>query len=388
MRHSVRNRVFAVVRADNDRKTKDEKLLEKHTMEHQDIQEAKVEEVAVGEDGAASDKKMQNLVSAIIVLAGLFVGSLFVDIAQLVKGSGFSESIVKKVNVLESAGKTWVAYTDPVIHVDVITDTTCENCAPDQALVWLRRVMPTMVANPVDYASEEGKALAEKSGVISLPAFVFSEEVAKSEVFAQAEALFAKQDDGRYVLSTDQLGIPAGKYLSLPEVKDGDIQVGPKDAKVRIVEYSDFQCPYCRLLHPAVKQVLSDYKDQVLFSYKQFPLSFHPQANNAALASECANEQGKFMAYHDMLFTKQDEWSKTEGAQKFKDYALRLGLKGVQFNQCLDDKKYQDKIDADTAEGKRFGVSGTPGTFVNDQFIGGAVAVDELKKIIDAELAK
>lgn len=361
-------------------------------MENQDTQahqEAPEEVVApIEHKEVASSKKMQNLISAVILLSGLFVGSLFVDIAQLVNGSGFSEGIIKKVNVLEAGGKTWVAYTDPAVHMDVITDTTCEKCAPDQALVWLRRVMPTLIAREIDYNTEEGKMMVEKSGVTSLPAFIFSDEVTKTDMFAQAETIFTKQDDEHYVLGTDKLGMPAGKLLALPEIKDGDIQAGPKDAKVKIVEYSDFQCPYCQLLHPAIKQVLNDYKDKVQFSYKQFPLSFHPQANNGALASECANEQGKFFVYADNLFVKQSEWTKTAGTQKLKDYAVRFGLKTDQFNKCLDDAKYQDKIDADTEEGKKFGVSGTPGTFVNDQFIGGAVSVEELKKVIDAELAK
>ncbi len=365
-------------------------------MEHQDTQTEKdpkigdvsVDEVIVVEAVTESSKTTQNLVAAVIVLTGLFFGSLFVDIAQLVKGSGFSDSVAKKVNVLVAGGKTWVAYMDPVVQLDVITDTTCEKCAPDQVLVGLRRIMPTVVAHRIDYNTPEGKAMVEKAGIMSLPAFVFSADVAKTEMFAQAETLFTKQDDGRYALSTDKLGVPAGKFLSLPEIKEGDIQTGPADAKVKIVEYSDFQCPYCRLLHPAVNQVLNDYKDKVQFSYKQFPLDFHPQANNAALASECANEQGKFSAYADNLFAKQDEWTKTEGTQKFKDYAVRFGLKSGQFNDCLDSKKYQDKINADTEEGKKFGVTGTPGTFINDQFFGGAVPAEELKKAIDAELAK
>lgn len=363
-------------------------------MENQDMQtenetvSSEITSVDKDSNEISSRTRMQNLISAIILLSGLFVGSLFVDIAQLVKGSGFSEGVIQKVNVLEAGGKTWVAYGDPTVHMDVITDPTCEKCSPDQALVWLRRVMPTLIARSIDYNTEEGKMMATKAGITSLPAFIFSDEVTRTDMFAQAESIFTKQDDEHYVLGTDKLGIPAGRLLALPEIKDEDIQVGPKDAKVKIVEYSDFQCPYCQLIHPAIKQVLTDYKDQVQFSYKHFPLNFHPQANSAALASECANEQGKFFAYADNLFTKQSEWSKTTGEQKFKDYAARLGLKTDQFNQCLDDAKYQDKVDADTEEGKKFGVSGTPGTFVNDQFIGGAVSVDELKKIIDAELAK
>jgi protein-disulfide isomerase len=335
------------------------------------------------------EMRSKNLVSLVIILTGLFAGSLFVDVAQLVTGNGFSSKALKKSTILEVNGKTWVAYNDPIVHVDVLTDSSCgEKCDPSQALVWLRRVMPTIVARSVDYQTDEGKALTEKSGVFSLPAFIFSDEVIKTDMFAQAETLFVKKDDAKYLLATDQLGMPAGKLLALPTIKDGDIQTGPKDAKVKIVEYSDFQCPYCRLLHSAIKPVLDDYKGKVQFVYKEFPLSFHPQANNAALASECANEQGKFSEYSDLLFTKQDEWAKTTGVQVFKNYSLRLRMNSMQFNKCLDEKKYQDKIDADIEEGKKFGVSGTPGTFVNDQFIGGAVSVEELKKIIDAELAK
>lgn len=358
--------------------------IENQEMEKKDGTGMTEEKVAEKKDA----QKEQNYIAAIVLLAGLFVGSLFIDALQMINGSGFSEKIVKNASVLESGGKTWVAYDEPIIHVDVISDSSCEKCSPDQALVFLKRAMPTLIARPVEYNTEEGKSMMAKSGAISLPAFIFSGEVVQSDIFAQAETLFAKQDDNHYVLDTAQIGMPAGKYLSLPEILDSNAQVGSKDAKVRIVEYSDFQCPYCKLMYSSVKQMISQYGDQILFSYKHLPLSFHPQANNAALASECANEQGKFWQYHDNLFVKQDEWSKTEGVQKFKDYAVRMGLKAQQFNECLDSKKYQDKVDTDSAEARKFGINGTPGMFVNDQFIGGAVSFDELKNVIDGELAK
>jgi predicted DsbA family dithiol-disulfide isomerase len=344
----------------------------------------------VAEETLSDGKKtVQNLASAAILLAGLFVGSLFVDIAQLLSGQGFSPRALKEASVVEAVGKTWVAYSEPRVSVRVITDSACgDACDPSQALVWMRRILPTLTAVQVDYNEAEGKALAEKAGVNSLPAFVFSSEIDRTEFFSQAQTLFARQDDGHYVLDAVRLGVPAGKFLSLPEVSDRDIQAGPKDAKVKIVEFSDFQCPYCKAFHPVLKQALDEYEDRILFSYKHLPLSFHPQANNAALASECANEQGKFFEYGDMLFARQDEWSKSEGTSKFKEYASRIGLRASQFNQCLDDRKYQDKVDADTAEAQKFGVSGTPGTFVNGQFIGGLTTAEEVKRIVDEELAK
>ena len=125
---------------------------------------------------------------------------------------------------------------------------------------------------------------------------------------------------------------------------------------------------------------------KVLYVYKHYPLSFHAQAENAALAGECAYEQKKFTEYADTLFAKQEEWGKTEGTQKFKDYARTLKLDTASFNACLDDKKYQDKVSADMEEGRKFGISGTPGTFVNGTFLNGAVSKEELKAAIDAEL--
>lgn len=352
------------------------------------IKDAQIEKGSVEIFDYKSNKKYQNVLSVAILLGGLFAGSLFVDIAQLVVGNGFSEKVIKNSNILSAGDKTWVAYEEPLVHVQVLTDASCEKCSPEQALVWLRRIIPTVVATPVEYSSAEGAKLAANAGVISLPAFVFDKETEKLSMFAQLESLFIKKDDNTFVLNTEQIGMPSGKLLALPEVGDTDFQVGPKDAKVTVIEYADFECPYCRILQPAINQMLSEYKDKIRYVYKHYPLSIHPQANNAALATECANEQGKFMAYGENLYAKQADWSKTQGTQSFKNYAAALGLKTAQFNKCLDDKKYQDKINASLEEGAKFGVSGTPRTFINDQFVNGAVSYDELKKAIDDQLAK
>lgn len=330
----------------------------------------------------AEKKRIQNLTSAVILFAGLFVGSLFVDIGQLISKEGFSPRAVRENNVLEAAGKTWVAYADPKVGVKVITDESCEACAPDEALVWLRRILPTMEATPVEASSDEGKALIEKFGVTTIPAFVFSDEIASTDFYDLAAEIFGEKD-GSYLLDTARLGLAPGKYLSLPEVGENAIVIGSRDAKVKVIEYSDFQCPYCKMFASSVKQMISEYGDDVAFVYKHLPLSFHPQAQNAALASECANEQGKFAAYHDLLFDKQDVWGKTEGTQAFKAYARQLGMKTADFNACLDTAKYADKVAADAQEAASFGISGTPGIFVGDKFFAGAIQYAELKAAID-----
>jgi len=341
----------------------------------------------VSENETAKDTKVKNLISLAILLGGLFVGSLFVDIGQLVRSGGFSFGRLGGADIFHSGDKTWVAYTDPIITIQVINDDSCENCKPDEALLGLKRILPTILTQKVDQNSAEGQKMVADLGIKSIPAFVFSQEVEKTDFFQQASAVLDKKGN-QYVLNTAQVGLPVGKYLETPSISDSDMKVGSQDAKVKIVEFSDFQCPFCKALHTTMKKVLSDYGDKILFVFKEFPLPIHPQAPSAALASECANEQGKFLPYADKLFDSQTDWGKSTGTQKFKTYAAQLGLNATQFNQCLDDKKYQSKVDADLAEGKNFGLSGTPGTFINNQFENGAIDYAALKNIIDSELNK
>ncbi len=335
-------------------------------------------------------KKVKNLTALLLVVAGLFVGSLYVDIAQLVTKSGFSSKALSKTDVVVAAGKTWVAYDQPIVHVTAITDATCEKCQTDEALVWLRRIAPTVSVEKLDASKDaSAKDMIQSAGITSIPAFVFSKEVANLPIYDQAKQLFKPLDkNGEFLLDTAQVGIPVGKYLELPQVGDNDIQIGPKDAPVHVVEFTDFQCPYCKAFHATLQTTLKDYGDKILYVYKNYPLTqIHPQAQNAALAGECAHEQGKFTDYADNLFAKQDEWGKMTGTQKFKDYAKALKLDPTAFNACLDGKKYQDSVTASTDEGKKFGISGTPGTFVNGVFLNGAVTQADLKTAIDTELA-
>ncbi len=332
-------------------------------------------------------KKIQNLISLCVILAGLIVGSLFIDVVQLITGSGFSRHTVDDNDVLEIGNKTWVAYADPKVGLTVLTDSSCADCDPNQALTWIRRVVPTTIAHTVEYSSEEGQRLVADHQITALPAFLFSDPIQETIFYGQATTLFTETGN-RYLLDMTKIGETPGKFLRLPGVTDEDIVLGSATAPITVIEYSDFQCPYSKLFHSAIQKILKEYPDDIRFVYKHLPLSFHPQAENAALAAECANEAGKFPIYSDMLFAKQDEWSKTSGTIKFKDYARILGIDSRKFNVCLDTKKYSEKIKSDSEEAANFGISGTPGTFLNDQFINGAVSYDELKSIIDKKLER
>lgn len=332
-------------------------------------------------------KKEKNLLAGIILLGGLFLGSLFVDFVQLINGEGFSSWATKHFNVLETSNKTWVGYGDPKVTLHVITDKACATCDPGEALVWLRRVIPTIEVTRVDIADAFGSELAKRSEITTLPAFIFSKEILHTNFYSQASSLFESRE-GRYVFDMGKIGLPVGRYLKLPEVNEDDIVSGPVDAKVTVVLFSDFECPFCKTFHTTLKEVIASYPDQVRLVYKHLPLSFHVQADNAGQAAECAHDQGKFDTYADHLYSKQGEWSKTTGLQKFKDYAWWLKLDYRAFTTCLESKKYKEKVAQDSEEAKGLGVTATPATFIGSTFIDGAIEKDEVKRILEQEIAR
>lgn len=169
-------------------------------------------------------------------------------------------------------------------------------------------------------------------------------------------------------------------------IGDKDHIRGDSSAPVTIVEYSDFQCPFCSRFHPTVQQILADYPDQVRWVYKHFPLDqIHPQARPAAEASECVFEQkgnDGFWQFADGLFENQSRL----GESLYKELAGDLSLNTDQFNDCVSSRKYKDKVEADYQEGIKAGVRGTPGSFVNGESIPGAVPYSTLKAAIDQAL--
>jgi protein-disulfide isomerase len=153
-------------------------------------------------------------------------------------------------------------------------------------------------------------------------------------------------------------------------------------AQITIEEYSDFECPFCARAYPTVNQLKAEYGDKVEFVFKHFPLSFHPNAQKASEASECARDQGKFWEYHDVLFEQ-----KTLDIDSLKKHAADMGLDVAKFNSCLDTGAKTAKVQADFTEGQGKGVRGTPTFFINGQSIVGAQPYENFKSIIDGILS-
>jgi protein-disulfide isomerase len=172
---------------------------------------------------------------------------------------------------------------------------------------------------------------------------------------------------------------PEGKQ----DIKLGDAPVkGPSGAKVTMVAFSDFQCPFCSRAVPVMKQIEDQYQGKIRIAFKQMPLPFHDKAHLAAEAALAANEQGKFWQYHDKLFANQQALERAS----LEKYAEELGLNMSKFKAALDSGKFKDKVDSDAKEGAAVGATGTPTFFINGTKVVGAQPFDAFKTVIDTEL--
>lgn len=178
----------------------------------------------------------------------------------------------------------------------------------------------------------------------------------------------------------------AGAKIVLPGVDD-DVILGEVDAPVTIVEFGDFECPFCKRMHDdAGKQIRAEYvkTGKVRMVYRDFPLSFHPSAVPAAEAAGCAQDQGKFWEYHDALFERQAQISTID----YVALAGTLGMNTASFKSCVDTRKYKAEVEADYQAGIAAGVDGTPASFVNGQFVSGAQPYSVFKAAIEKALSE
>lgn len=159
---------------------------------------------------------------------------------------------------------------------------------------------------------------------------------------------------------------------------------GSKNAAVKIVEFTDFECHFCGMVQPALQQALKTYPTQVSLTFKSFPLTMHRHAHMAHMAAMCANEQGRFWEYRNKLFQNQRALERNN----LNRYATELGLNLETFSQCIDEEKYADKIEADLSEGLRSGVMGTPTFFVNGKELSGAQPFEAFQEVIEQSLAE
>lgn len=174
---------------------------------------------------------------------------------------------------------------------------------------------------------------------------------------------------------------PPRTEMSIPA---GEPSLGPEDTTVTVVEFSDFQCPYCKRAHPTVERILAEYGDRIRFVYRDYPLPNHPRAFPASEAARCASEQDKYWEYHGNLMTVVGDLSDADLRKRAGELSLDLDA----FSACLESDRHEAAIRASMAAGAEAGVSGTPAFFINGRLLSGAQPFEVFQRVLDDELAR
>ncbi len=260
---------------------------------------------------------------------------------------------MKKLNIFEAALLTFISLT-------------LVNCAPTASQ--LKQIIekdPSIVFAAIEKDPEKFFEVANKA----------AQDAQKRAQGKQAEDEVKKRDE--------EFANPVK-----PEIDEARTIFGNKSAPITIIEYSDFECPYCSRGYKTVKEVMNEYKDKVRVIFKHLPLDFHPHAMPAAKYFEAVARQGqdKALKFHDMVFENQKEFT-SKGEAYLKDAAKKVGADMKKIEKDLKDETLMTRINADMAEAQKFGFSGTPGFLINGVSLRGAYPAPEFKKVIDRHLS-
>jgi protein-disulfide isomerase len=232
---------------------------------------------------------------------------------------------------------------------------------------------PTIVAALIVSAALVGSAMLLKGSLDQTAAEIGEVKGALGRLEAAAARPTAAAQPGR--------PDPSRRYTVNTS---GSPSRGSESAKIAIVEFSDFQCPFCSRVAPTLEQVRTSYPDEVRIVFKHLPLAMHSKAPAAHAAAEAAHRQGKFWEMHDLIFAKQAEMS----PEKYVEYAQQIGLDVEKFKRDVASEEVKKKVDADAAEAAKLGVSGTPGFFVNGRFLSGAQPYPAFEALVKEELGR
>ncbi len=233
----------------------------------------------------------------------------------------------------------------------------------------------TQIITAVSLAVLAGVAVMMwKGGGLSLGSGVGSADTAQAPVAAPEEITQLTDDQWQTV------------------IKGGAAEKGSANAKVTMVEFTDYQCPFCgRYYTDTYSQIVKNYVDtnKIRYITRDLPLPFHPNALPAAQIARCAGDQKKYFEMHGVLFSKQDDWAnEADPKAKFESYAKEIGINSATAMKCLADGKYKDAVDADATLASTVGASGTPTFIVNGKVLVGAQPYAEFQRVIDAALAE
>jgi len=330
-------------------------------------------------------------------VAVLFIGAF---VGTMVHGLSWSQNFQGEDRFVAN-GQTWIPVKGEPLAIKVLTDPTCgAACDPTSSLAVLRQnISPALVTETIDVTSKEGRKLVEDFAVKSIPQYIFDTGIAKIKAADGSLFIdnlppgFFTEKDGLYHLNNTSVGFRVGKFIEDPEFADLDTEPKKGSGPVTVVEFTDYQCPFCRRLHDQNKDLITQLiaENKITYVLKDFPLNFHADAVDYAHAvANCALKEGGQDAYWTMnsyIFDQTDQWSNKGDAGR--DFLVaKVNELGFDISACLADANTKAEIGADQAEGQLYGVSGTPALFIGGQVMPGAIGPDVFAGAVEAELKK
>jgi len=326
------------------------------------------------------------------VLVGLAIGLAFggcsvcagqeaksKDVVAVINNSEITQSDLEQkqsAKLLKARDQYFVAERDALNQL--IDDTLLENQANKEG-VSLEQLLERHVDSQVKDPTEDQMQVYYEGLQTETP---YSE--ARPKIVDTIHKLRVAKARAEYVKSLRNSANV--QFMLMPPTADvavGDSPAsGPRDASVTIIEFADYECPYCQKIHPELKRLEQEFHGQVLFAFKDYPLSMHKRAEKAAEAARCAGVQGKFWEYHDALFEGKNGLE----LGQLKQYARTVGLDGAAFDKCVDSGDEAAAVKRDLEEGIRLGLSGTPTIFVNKHVFSGSTSYAVLHDMVVEQL--
>lgn len=329
-------------------------------------------------DAVTLRAQLQNRSAIAIILAGLFVGSLFVDVVQFVRGAGFSDRAVSTTSLIPYDGRTWVAYKEPIVPMTVVVDASCAEdvCRTQELIAWLQYTIPTVQPVIVDAQSSEGAALVAQYGLAYTPSIVFDTAITRTQFFATAGPMFVARADA-HILDLAALNLVPITHIVAPNAQEALTLESALDDAVdhTISVVGNFACPGCAAAHlSAVRAVEEGAAKHYAFTYR--PASADDVRSARAMeAAYCADAQGDGIAYLSRLFATQTTWQRQTTDASFLVSAQRVGVEDVAaFTDCLESGAMTTTLNTVETQSALFGTAELPVVFVGDH----ALRADEI----------
>ena len=352
-----------------------------------------------------------------IFLGGAFLGSLFFDVLRpaknvfhqngktLVAVEDLAENMRAEIasgsEIIVSGGKTWMSVPGLPVELVVLNDQTCgQSCdrAAAPAVAQLRAAStPALLVRTVDVSSAEGKDLIKTFEINTIPAFIFGEGIKKlehnGEKWTEKFAPLLVQSGEKYLVNNENAGFKVGQFIAPPKFDLENEPVFGAGGKITVVEFTDFQCPYCKRLHDLnvdlIEKLVAENKIQYVI--KDYPLPFHPEAVWAQMAANAVLAQAgieKYNEFKSKIFETQSVWSGAGdgGSQShLQSLAAEIGVELA--DEVWQNADLRAELDADMAEAQKWGVSGTPALFIGRKIMPGAISPEMFEAAVDEELA-